>query len=170
VLILFWKLWCGSEPRERLFGGLAPWPHLAVVSELSTFFNNHELREANEVQLNECKHTCKIANKVYSTEVLAIFCLWDTMYMTMDLISKLFPGTPKDEFDDDPVIKSVPFSTPYDQSAEHTYVSLIQEQNQFLQHVGIPVRGLSYKAMARSPENDMALDSTLYYTKLFMAL
>ncbi len=96
------------------------------------------------------------------------------MYMTMDLISKLFPGTPKDEFDDDPVIKSVPCSTPYDQSiynAEHTYVSLIQEQNQFLQeHVGIPIRGLSYKAMARSPENDMALDSTLYYTKLFMAL
>jgi hypothetical protein len=92
----------------------------------------------------------------------------------MDLISKLFPGTPSNEFDDDPIIKFVPFSTPYDHSipnVEKAYVSLIQEQNQFLQdHVGIPIGGLSYESMQYAPNEGMALDSTLYYSKLFTAL
>lgn len=128
----------------------------------------------NEVQLLECSPTWRIEDKAYATEALSVHCPRENMYMVMDLISRLFPGTPKDEFDDDPVIKFVPFSTPYDHSIPHSesaYASLIQEQNQFLQeHVGIPIGGLSYEAMAYCPDNGMALDSTLYYTKLFTAL
>jgi hypothetical protein len=96
------------------------------------------------------------------------------MYLLMDLISKVFPGTPKDEFDDDPVIKFVPFSTPYEHSipnAANGYVQLLQEQNQYLQdHVGIPVGGLSYEAMEYCPPNGMALDNTLHFTKFFTSL
>jgi hypothetical protein len=72
------------------------------------------------------------------------------------------------------VPKFVPFSTPYNNAipnAEDTYTSLIHEQTQFLkEHVGIPVGGLSYEAMQYSPKQGMALDSILYYTKLFTAL
>ena len=128
----------------------------------------------NEVNIQECRPSWKIEDKTYSTEALAIFCPREKMYLGMDLISKLYPGTPTDEYDDDPVIKFVPFSTPYDHSlpnAEKSYVSLIQEQNQFLQeHVGIPIGGLSYESMQYAPENGMALDSKLYYSRLFTAL
>jgi hypothetical protein len=121
----------------------------------------------NKVNLQECKPSWKLEDKTYSTEALAIFCPRDKMYLVMDLISKLFP-------DDDPVIKFVPFSTPYDHSlpqAEKSYVNLIQEQNQFLQdHVGIPVGGLSYESMQFAPLEGTALNSTLYYSKLFTAL
>jgi hypothetical protein len=133
-----------------------------------------ESQTDNEVNIQECRPTWKYDGKTYSTEALAIFCPREKMYLVMDLISKLFPGTPSDEFDDDPIIKFVPFSTPYNHSiphAEKAYASLIQEQNQFLQdHVGIPVGGLSYEAMQYAPTDGMALDSTLYYSKLFTAL
>ena len=133
-----------------------------------------ELQNDNEVNIQEFCPSWKFDGKNYSTEALAIFCPRDKIYLVMDLISKLFPGTPSDEFDDDPVIKFVPFSTPYDHSiphAEKAYASLIQEQNQFLQdHVGIPVGGLSYEAMQFAAPDSLALDSTLYYSKLFTAL
>ena len=133
-----------------------------------------EPREDNEVRIQECKPSWTIDDKIYSTKALTLYCPRTDMYLIMDLLTTVFPGVPKDEFDDDPVIKFVPFSTPYNPAipnAEQAYTNLIHEQNQFLkEHVGIPVGGLSYEAMQYTPDQGMALDSTLYYTRLFTAL
>jgi hypothetical protein len=148
----------------------------AKIAYIQEFCNNitEEPREDNEVRIQECKPSWTIDDKIYTTDALALYCPRADMYLIMDLLTTVFPGVPKDEFDDDPVIKFVPFSTPYNPAipnAEQAYTNLIHEQNQFLkEHVGIPVGGLSYEAMQYSPDQGMALDSTLYYTRLFTAL
>jgi hypothetical protein len=136
---------------------------------------NDAPREGNEVRIQECEPTWTVANNQFTTSALAVFCPRADMYLIMDLLTKIFPGVPADEFDDDPVIKFIPFSTPYNHAIpnpEQAYISLIHEQNEFLkEHVGIPVGGLSYEAMQYSPaDGSMALDSTLHCTKLFTAL
>jgi hypothetical protein len=148
----------------------------AKIAYIKEFCNNltDAPREDNEVRIQECKPTWTIDDKIFTTDALALFCPRADMYLIMDLLTTVFPGVPKDEFDDDPIIKFVPFSTPYNHAipnAEQAYTNLIHEQNQFLkEHVGIPVGGLSYEAMQFSSDQGMALDSTLYYTRLFTAL
>jgi hypothetical protein len=146
---------------------------LAYIQEFCNTTSD-EPKEPTEVRIQECQPTWTIDDKDYSTEALAVYCPRADMYLIMDLLTKVFPGTPKDDFDDDPIIKFVQFSTPYNNAIprpEQAYIQLIHEQNQFLkEHVGIPVGGLSYEAMQHCPDQGMALDTTLYYTRLFTAL
>jgi hypothetical protein len=155
---------------------LAEMTEPAKIDYIKELCNNitDEPREENEVRIQECQPSWTIEDKIYSTNALALFCPRADMYLIMDLLTTIFPGVPKDEFDDDPIIKFVPFSTPYNPAipnAEQAYANLIHEQNHFLkEHVGIPVGGLSYEAMQYATDQGMALDSTLYYTRLFTAL
>jgi hypothetical protein len=148
----------------------------AKIAYIKEFCNNltDEPREGNKDRIQECQPMWTIDDKMYSTEALTHFCPRADMYLIMDLLTTVFPGVPKDEFDDVPIIRFVPFSTPYKPAipnAKQAYYNLIHEQTQFLKkHVGIPVGGLSYKAMQYSPDKGMALDLTIYYTRLFTAL
>jgi hypothetical protein len=83
----------------------------------------------------------------------------------MELMTLVYPGIPKDEFDKEPVIiKFVPYSLPNENAlanSKQVFMELIQEQNLFLRnHIGIPMGGISVDSMKTVLPTHTTLEET----------
>ena len=128
-----------------------------------------------EIILRESKPSWTVKNKKNHTQALALICPRSDMYLIMDLLAQIYPGTPTEHFDRDHVFKFVPFGLPFDKSLPNpskAYVDLLQEQNLFLSnHVSIAYGGLSFASMSYiNSRTDLAMQDVLQASKFFTAI
>ena len=130
---------------------------------------------APEVRAQDSHPTWRTEAKVFETHAISLFCARDVKYLVMELMTQVYTGTPKDEFDNEPVtVKFVPYSLPYENAlanSKQVFMELIQEQNLFLRnHVGIPMGGISLESMNTVLSTHMTLEETTKETGLFTGI
>ena len=65
-----------------------------------------------EVMVHSSQPTWKLNNKQYKTYAISLTCPRPQKAIIMHLLTEIYPGIPQDEFDESPVYKFIPYSSP----------------------------------------------------------